>query len=107
MSDKMLDCSSLTEDAFEAIKRGMELHKYNGLAGRKSYFGCVIKEDMKYLTKAFRYNDKGTLIKGGIIGAGAVWVGSKLKKHFNEYRNKVTQTLGSEIKEEEKTEEES
>ena len=107
MSDKMLDCSNLTTEDFEKIKMGFEVFKLDRITGKGSIFGRIGKSDMKALVRKFNYTDKATLIKGGILGAGAVWVGSKLKKNFNQYRNKVIQTLGSEIKEEEKTEDES
>ena len=86
MADKILDCSNIPDEAFECIKDGLELHRFNALVGGKSYFGCVIKEDMKHLTKYFKYTDKKTLIKGGILGAGAVWAGTKVKKLWDEVK---------------------
>ena len=104
MADKILDCSKLSDKAFEAVQNGLDLHVLSRTMGKKSVFGCVVKEDMKYLTKRFRYTDKGTLIKGGIIGAGAVWVGSKIKKGWDKYKDKIVQVFSSEEEKEEESE---
>ena len=103
MGDKILDCSFMTDEAFEKVRRGLELHKYGELVGERSVFGCITKKGMKWLTKSLRYTDKGTLIKGGILGAGAVWVGSKIKKLWGEHKEEIIQKLSSK----EETEEES
>lgn len=103
MADKILDCSKLTDEAFEKTRNGLDLMHFCALTGKKAYFGCVIKEDMKHLTKYFKYTDKKTLFEGGILGAGAVWVGSKIKKLWGEHKEEIIQKLSSK----EETEEES
>lgn len=98
MADKILDCSHLSDKTFEKTRNGLDLMHLCALTGKKAYFGCVIKEDMKAMTKYFKYTDKKTLSKGVVLGAGLMWVGGKIKKNFNEYKELFIQGFRSGFK---------
>lgn len=80
MSDKILDCSKLGDYEFDAIKSGFDTFMNPRKPG-PVYFGCVQKHDMKSMCRNFRYTDKRSFVKGGIVAAGLFWLWGKFKKH--------------------------
>ena len=84
MSDKILDCSGFNEQEFECVKRGLSSMFSN--TNKRRYFGYVDKKELKKLNRLFHYTDKCSFVKGGIVVAGVIWAGSKVKKHIDEHK---------------------
>jgi len=82
MSDKIIDCSSFSDREFENIQRGFKHFMERTHLAR--YFGYVDKKELKNLNRAFNYTDKRSFVKGGIVAAGVIWAGTKIKKHLDE-----------------------
>ena len=95
MSDKILDCSKLSEAGFDAIKNGYD--KFVKPSSRLRYFGYVDKRDMKDLCRNFRYTDKRSFVKGGVAVAGLYWLGKKVKKYLDSTKTEpVEETVPNE-----------
>ena len=94
MSDKILDCSKLSDYEYEAIKGGFDIFM-NPKSGPVC-FGGVQKRDLKHLNRSFGYTDKRSFLKGGLFTVGALWLGNKIKKHLDSKKAEKSETVPEE-----------
>lgn len=75
--EKILDCSSMSDFEFEAVKRGLEDMDKKDCA---RYFGYVDKTILKDLVKCFEYKDRKAFFKGGLFATGVIVAGAFAKR---------------------------
>lgn len=69
--EKIIDCSMLPDDKFQALKRAMDMAN-DPNRDYKMYIGAVVESDMERLNRFFGYEDTPSRLIG--FGCGVVAV---------------------------------